>query len=146
MSDWLHTLEDVSALLPDDPATFRFRYALRHGSMKFGLYAPRGEDTQGPHKQDELYIIVSGSGAFIKNGERRPFNAHDAIFVETGANHNFVDFTDDFATWVIFWGPDGGRRKDSDRVASDRIQSAATGAAPAWWLRGNLTHSRPFAS
>ena len=108
MSDWLHRLQDVAAKLPDDPAVFRFHYALRHGSMKFGLYAPRGTDTQGPHKQDELYFIISGSGRFVKNGETKPVAPHDVIFVEAGADHRFVDFTEDFAAWVVFWGPEGG--------------------------------------
>lgn len=111
MAEWLHALEHVKTLLPDDAATFRFHYAQRHGSMKIGLYAPREVDTQGPHKQDELYVIVSGSGYFVKNGERRAFTAHDVIFVEAGVDHAFVDFTDDFSTWVVFWGPDGGEGK-----------------------------------
>lgn len=25
-----------------------------------------------------------------------------------GAEHRFVEFTPDFATWVVFWGPPGG--------------------------------------
>lgn len=110
MSEWSFSLKDVEAQLPDDPSAFRFHYALRHGSMKFGLYAPPGADNQGPHKQDELYVVVSGQGQFIKDGERRPFKPHDVIFVEAGADHRFVDFTDDFSTWVIFWGPEGGER------------------------------------
>lgn len=108
MPDWLHTLADTAAKLPDDPATFRFHYALRHGSMKFGLYAPRETDRQGPHAQDELYIIVSGQGRFVKNGEERAFAQHDVIFVEAGAEHRFRDFSADFAAWVVFWGPPGG--------------------------------------
>jgi mannose-6-phosphate isomerase-like protein (cupin superfamily) len=108
MVEWLHTLEQVAAHLPDNPATFRFHYALRHGSMKFGLYAPSGVDAQEPHKQDELYFVVSGSGWFVKNGDRRPFKTHDVIFVEAGADHRFADFTGDFATWAVFWGPEGG--------------------------------------
>jgi mannose-6-phosphate isomerase-like protein (cupin superfamily) len=107
-SDWLFELAKVRADLPDDPKVLRFHYALGHGSMKLGLYEPRGEDPQGPHKQDELYVIASGQGQFIKNGNRRPFRVHDVIFVEAGAEHSFVDFSADFAAWVIFWGPDGG--------------------------------------
>jgi len=30
------------------------------------------------------------------------------IFVEAGVEHRFEDFTDDFETWVVFWGPQGG--------------------------------------
>ena len=76
--------------------------------MKLGLYAPRGTDPQGPHKQDELYIILTGTGSFSKNGEERVFHPQDAIFVEAGAEHKFFDFSDDFSAWVIFWGPSGG--------------------------------------
>ena len=94
--------------LPEDAEQFRFRYALRHGTMKMGLYAPRDTDQQQPHKQDELYIIVAGTGQFSKNGTTKPFAPHDVIFVEAGAEHRFFNFTPDFATWVIFWGPEGG--------------------------------------
>jgi hypothetical protein len=30
------------------------------------------------------------------------------LFVPAGHEHRFEDFTPDFATWVIFYGPDGG--------------------------------------
>lgn len=108
MVDWLHSLADIEGRLFDDPAQSRVDYAIRNGSMRAGLYAPRGRDDQGPHKQDELYIVLSGSGRFMKNGEERAFQPNDLIFVEAGANHRFVHFTDNFAAWVIFWGPDGG--------------------------------------
>ena len=34
----------------------------------------------------------------------------NAIFVEAGADHRFVDFSSDFAAWVVFWGPQGGEQ------------------------------------
>lgn len=107
-SDWVLTLAHAKANLPDSAEGFRFFYGLRHGTMKAGLYAPQQIDTQGPHKQDELYVVISGSGDFIKNDERRHFQANDVLFVEAGVPHRFENFTDDFSTWVIFWGPDGG--------------------------------------
>lgn len=106
--DWLVTLEEATRRLPDDPSAMRFHYALRRGTMKFGLYAPNGPDTQGPHTQDELYFVISGSGVFAKDGQRRPFGPNDVIFVEAGAEHRFEEFTPDFSTWVVFWGPEGG--------------------------------------
>ena len=106
-TDWTFSLESALAALPDDPDR-RFAYPIRHGSMRVGIYAPAGTDGQAPHEQDELYIVASGSGTFVKKGERRPFKAGDAIFVEAHAPHRFEDFSEDFATWVIFWGPKGG--------------------------------------
>ena len=111
MADWMFSFPEVAGRLPeDDSGVMRFHYALRHGTMKIGLYAPVGHDTQGPHKQDELYVIAAGSGHFVKGGERKPFKARDVIFVEAGASHRFEDFTPDLAVWVVFWGPDGGER------------------------------------
>ena len=107
-AEWLFPLEDVAANLPDAAASLRFTYALRRGTMKLGLYAPRGADDQTPHRQDELYFVVSGGGFFLKNGIRKPFAPDDAIFVEAGAEHRFEDFSPDFAAWVVFWGPEGG--------------------------------------
>jgi mannose-6-phosphate isomerase-like protein (cupin superfamily) len=106
--DWMFGLEEALGKLPDSPEMFRFHYGLRCGSMKVGLYAPQGMDSQSPHNQDELYIVVSGVGDFRKNGECLPFKAGDVIFVEAGTEHRFEDFSADFATWVIFWGPPGG--------------------------------------
>lgn len=110
MSDanWLLSLAKVAADLPPESEPLRFAMAARHGTMMLGLYAPRGTDVQTPHEQDELYVIAAGTGAFVKNGERRDFAAMDVIFVEAGASHRFENVSDDFSTWVIFWGPPGG--------------------------------------
>ncbi len=29
----------------------------------------------------------------------------DALFVPAFTPHRFIDFSDDFATWVVFYGP-----------------------------------------
>ncbi len=80
--------------------------------MKVGLYAPIGTDAQRPHRQDELYIVVSGNGDIVKNGEKLAFETQDVIFVEAGADHYFENFTDDFQAWVIFWGTEGAEHVD----------------------------------
>ena len=68
-------------------------------------YAPRRVDHQAPHLRDEIYVVVSGEGWFMRAGERVPFTAGDALFVRAGVPHRFEDFSDDFAAWVIFAGP-----------------------------------------
>ncbi len=84
-----------------------------HGTLKLYLYKPRGEDHQPPHDQDEVYVVISGSGTFASGKNeasltRADFGAGDAIFTPAGSVHRFEDFTDDFATWVIMYGADGG--------------------------------------
>lgn len=106
MSDWLIPLAAARTALfgSDHP----FVELMTHGSLTVELYAPLGQDNQTPHERDEVYVVVSGSGMFRKAGERRPFKAGDVIFVEAGVEHRFEGFTDDFQTWVIFYGPKGG--------------------------------------
>lgn len=81
---------------------------LENGSMELGFYKPVGCDDQTPHDQDEIYIVQTGTGTFLRGDEKISFEAGDALFVAAGVEHRFVDFSDDFATWVIFWGPTGG--------------------------------------
>lgn len=111
VADWLVTLTNAQAA-PLEPGR-RSSLLMRHGTMSLRFYAPRGEDPQTPHTQDEIYIVASGSGAFVAGPsesqlERKSFRAGDAIFVPAAYVHRFVDFTDDFGTWVVFWGPEGG--------------------------------------
>lgn len=80
----------------------------RHGTMELRWYAPKGQDPQVPHDKDEVYVVVSGSGWFVCGDRRDRFGPGDALFVKARAVHRFEDFTDDFATWVIFYGPEGG--------------------------------------
>ena len=87
-----------------------FAVLMRHGTMSVELYAPVEFDAQSPHAQDELYVIVSGTGMFNRAGERRPFGPMDVIFVEAGVEHRFEGFSDDFQTLVVFWGPKGGEK------------------------------------
>jgi mannose-6-phosphate isomerase-like protein (cupin superfamily) len=107
-ADWMFSLKDLRAGLPTDPQAKRANYPLLHGSLKAGIYAPDAVDRQSPHSQDELYIIASGTGVFVKGDERRPFAPQDLIFVEAGVVHRFENFSSDFTAWVIFWGPEGG--------------------------------------
>ena len=80
----------------------------RHGSLEVEFYKPHRADHQKPHSRDEIYVIVSGSGFFVNGSARQPFQAGEVLFVPAGVNHRFEDFSDDFATWVFFYGPEGG--------------------------------------
>ena len=100
------TLDDARAA-PVPPGA-RSALLMRHGSMRLRYYAPRGLDTQTPHDQDELYVVVSGTGEFVVGTGRTPFAAGDVLFAAAGTAHRFENFSDDFAAWVIFYGPSGG--------------------------------------
>jgi len=92
------------------PQGERFAKAFSHGTMSVELYAPVGHDPQSPHGQDEIYFVVNGSSEFLLEDKCMDLAAGDAIFVPAGATHRFENFSDDFVTWVVFWGPRGGEK------------------------------------
>ena len=83
----------------------------RHGSLHVEIYKPEREDPQTKHSLDEIYVVISGSGFFVRGDEKKPFEQGEVIFVPAGMNHRFEDFSDDFATWVFFYGPEGGEQE-----------------------------------
>jgi mannose-6-phosphate isomerase-like protein (cupin superfamily) len=99
--------------LPDAP-TERYPHGapfvtmMAGGTMRVEVFAPKSADIQQPHTQDELYFIHSGVGELVINGQRFPAAAGDAFFVAAGVNHRFENFSDDFVTWVVLYGPQGG--------------------------------------
>lgn len=102
-------LDEAIAALPA-PGAEQYAVRFRHGTLELGLYAPRGRDEQSPHSRDEVYIVMRGSGWFVNGGARTRFGPGDVLFVPAGVVHRFEQFTDDFATWVVFYGPGGGER------------------------------------
>ena len=87
-----------------------FLTLFEHGSLTVEIYKPDNIDLQQPHTRDEVYIVVSGSGEFLNDGKRSTFKQGDFLFVPAGAEHRFENFTSDFSTWVLFYGPEGGEK------------------------------------
>jgi mannose-6-phosphate isomerase-like protein (cupin superfamily) len=109
--DLAHLLSKIpGAISTKWPQGERLVQALTHGTMSVELYAPLHEDPQTPHAQDELYFVLSGDSTFVHEGVRVRVSAGSALFVPAGDEHRFEDFSSDFVTWVVFWGPEGGER------------------------------------
>jgi len=109
------SLAEILSRIPGAPSQEwpqgeRYAEALAHGSMTLGLYAPLGHDPQTPHTQDELYIIRSGRAEFSLAGETHRCAVGDVLFVAAGVEHHFLNLSDEFSAWVVFWGPKGGEQ------------------------------------
>ena len=100
-------LEDALKRLPG-PQGERSVALFEHGSLVVKLYAPRGTDSQTPHSRDEIYVVAQGSGEFVCKGARQSFEPNDVLFAAAGVEHRFENFSEDFAVWVFFYGPEGG--------------------------------------
>jgi len=104
----INSLEALEKLKQSDK---EFMTLFHHGTLEIEVYKPEEIDRQQPHARDEIYVIIAGSGTFFYNGERTNFVAGDFLFVPAGVEHRFENFTDDFSTWVFFYGPHGGEKE-----------------------------------
>ena len=111
------SISDALKRLPGAPAGAYpegapFATVMAGGSMRVEVFAPGsntdGRDRQQPHSQDELYFVHDGDGEIIINDQRFAARAGDAFFVAAGVAHRFENFSKDFVTWVVFYGPQGG--------------------------------------
>lgn len=103
-----HKITPTEALAKLAKVDTKFVELFEHGTLAVELYKPEKIDKQQPHERDEIYVVISGSGTFYCDGERMDFAAGDFLFVPAGVEHRFEDFTDNFLTWVFFYGPKEG--------------------------------------
>jgi len=70
------------------------------------IYKPNLVDKQSPHDRDEFYIIIAGNGTFELDGKTTSVQKGDFLFVPAFIDHRFIEFSDDFTTWVFFINSD----------------------------------------
>ena len=80
-------------------------YEVVHESagLEVGVYvlvAPEA-DRQQPHADDEIYIVLDGTGVLEVEGEQVPVREGSAVFVEAGADHRFKAY-EHLSVLVIF--------------------------------------------
>ncbi len=80
-------------------------YEIVHESvgLEIGVYvlvAPE-PDHQLPHADDEVYVVLEGSGTLDVEGERVELREGHSVFVPAGANHQFVGY-ERLSVLVIF--------------------------------------------
>ena len=83
-------------------------YEIVHASpgLELGVYvlvAPE-PDRQQPHADDEVYVVLEGSGVLEVEGEAHPIGEGESIFVAAGADHRFTAY-EQLAVLVVFAKP-----------------------------------------
>ena len=74
--------------------------------LELGVYvlvAPE-PDRQQPHEDDEVYVVLEGSGALEIDDETVELKEGQAVFVPAGADHRFVGY-EQLSVLVIFAQP-----------------------------------------
>lgn len=82
-----------------------FLLLFKTGTLDLELYKPHLVDKQSPHDRDEVYIIATGEATFDLEGKQTTVKTGDFLFVPAHAAHKFVEFSENFSTWVLFFGP-----------------------------------------
>jgi mannose-6-phosphate isomerase-like protein (cupin superfamily) len=80
-------------------------YEVVHDSagLEVGVYvlvAPE-PDRQQPHEDDELYVVLEGTGTLQVEGEEVAVREGSAVYVEAGADHRFTAY-EHLSVLVIF--------------------------------------------
>ena len=83
-------------------------YEIVHSSpgLEVGVYvlvAPE-PDHQSAHDDDELYVVLEGSGELTVEGETTALHEGEAAFVPAGADHRFTSY-EGLSVLVIFARP-----------------------------------------
>lgn len=77
---------------------------LRVPAMSSGLYvlAAGDDDPQQPHREDEIYVVLSGAARFTGRGETTTVGPGSVIFVPALEEHRFHDITERLEVVVVF--------------------------------------------
>jgi len=67
---------------------------------------PPAPDDQHPHSADEVYVVLAGRAVLDVEGERLDMQRGRVVSVDVGADHRFVDITEDLSVLVVFAPPD----------------------------------------
>lgn len=77
---------------------------LSEESMRVELAHYPNPEPKTPHKEDELYVILSGSGMVHVGSETYDVTEGDVVYVEQGVEHDFFDIDDEITALIVFAG------------------------------------------
>src|ERR671923_3001602 len=73
-------------------------------SLGMSVWPAGGEDTQQPHTEDEVYVVMAGRGQIRVAGEDRAVNPGSVVYVGAGVEHRFHPAGGGLPP-LGFWGP-----------------------------------------
>ena len=81
---------------------------LNERTMSVGLYAldQGASDPQNPHKQDEVYVVVSGRAYLTVGDETTTVGRGSVVYVPAGMPHRFHHISEDLRVLVVFSPPE----------------------------------------
>jgi mannose-6-phosphate isomerase-like protein (cupin superfamily) len=79
---------------------------IRTHDLSVGVYVlpAGGTDPQGPHTEDEVYYVVSGTATVSVGDEERQIRTGSVVFVGADVPHKFHDIEEELVL-LVFFGP-----------------------------------------
>jgi mannose-6-phosphate isomerase-like protein (cupin superfamily) len=83
---------------------------LRRDSLSCGLYVlePGADDPQGPHQEDEVYVVLAGRARLAVAGRDQPVGPGSVVFVARTVPHRFSGVTERLSALVFFAPAESG--------------------------------------
>lgn len=92
-------------VLGPEPRFFEFLSGRRLSGALYRL--PAGSrDLQGPHLEDEVYVVLEGRARLRAGSEEREVTPGMILFIQADARHSFVDIQEDLTLLAVFSAPE----------------------------------------
>ena len=73
-------------------------------SVGYAVWPAGVRDRQRPHREDEVYHVVSGRGVIQVAGENRPVGPGSIVYVAANTEHHFHSVEEELRV-LVFWAP-----------------------------------------
>jgi mannose-6-phosphate isomerase-like protein (cupin superfamily) len=84
-----------------EPRFFEFLSGPRLSGAVYRL--PAGaHDLQGPHLEDEIYVVLEGRARLRAGAEEQDVSAGRILFIRADSRHSFVEIQEDLLLLAIF--------------------------------------------
>jgi len=99
-----HSMSHVptSDLIDELEGETHYLEVLSEDSLSVELARYPNPEPKTPHKTDELYYIIAGSGTAQVGDEQYSIAAGDVVYVERGVDHDFFDIDEEITALVVF--------------------------------------------
>jgi mannose-6-phosphate isomerase-like protein (cupin superfamily) len=106
----MRVLRDATAYTPPGAAPNHWVEHFRTTYLSVGTYSipAGGVDDQGPHSEEEIYVVVSGRAVLEADGQQVQVGTGSVVFVDAHVQHRFVDIEEDLTVLVLFAPPYSG--------------------------------------
>lgn len=98
--------EDIKKLTKQNTNFRTVLYTGKHSQIVAMSIPVGGDIGEEVHPQtDQILFFVDGEGQAVLNGEKRPVEEHDVVFVPAGTTHNFINTGDEDLKLFTVYAP-----------------------------------------